>query len=378
MCLTEYMRKSSVTVELEPDQQKLLEQWVRAHGTPQQVALRCRIVLLSHQGRNDLEIAKELGVNRHTCRLWRERFVVEGPDGLWEVAEGRGRKPEPGLAEQIIKATLETKPEGQTHWSSRTMAKAQGVDQSTVVRIWQDNGIQPHRQETFKVSRDREFVPKLVDVVGVYLNPPQNAVVLCVDEKSQIQALDRTQPGLPLKKGRCGTMTHDYKRNGTTTLFAALDIATGKVSGACFPRHRHQEFLRFLRQIDAEYEPELELHLVMDNYGTHKTVKVKNWLKRHPRFKIHFIPTSSSWLNLVERWFAELTNKAVRRGSFANVPDLIEAIEKFIKAGNSDPKPFIWRASAESILEKLERARRRLEQIKPGCTLPRGRKKKAA
>lgn len=372
------MRKSSVTVDLQPEQQQILEQWVRAHGTPQQVGIRCRIVLMSHQGYNDLEIATDLGVNRHTCRLWRQRFVAEGPDGLWEVAEGRGRRSEPGLAERIIQATLETKPKGQTHWSTRTMAKEQGVAPSTVARIWQDNGIQPHRHETFKISRDREFAAKLVDVVGVYMNPPQNAVVLCVDEKSQIQALDRTQPGLPLKKGRCGTMTHDYKRNGTTTLFAALDIAAGTVSGACFPRHRHQEFLRFLRQIDAEYEPELELHLVMDNYGTHKTEQVKRWLKRHSRFKTHFIPTSSSWLNMVERWFAELTTKAVRRGSFANVPELIEAIEAFIKASNSDPQPFIWRASADSILEKIERARRRLEQIKPGCTKPRSKKKKAA
>jgi transposase len=368
------MNKSPVVVELKPEQREVLEQWVRAHGTPQQVAKRCRIVLLAHQGHTDLEIADEVGVSRHTCRLWRERFMAEGPDGLWEVAEGRGRKPEPGLAQRIVKATLETKPRGQTHWSTRTMAEEQGVDQSTVHRIWQTHGLQPHREETFKLSRDPEFIPKLLDVVGVYLNPPQNAVVLCVDEKSQIQALDRTQPGLPMKRGRAGTWTHDYLRHGTTTLFAALNMASGKVSGACFPRHRHQEFLRFLRQLDQEYEPELELHLVMDNYGTHKTDQVKRWLKRHPRFKIHFIPTSSSWMNMVERWFAEITGKAVRRGSFSSVPDLIEAIEEFIQAWNSDPKPFVWRARAEEILEKLERARRRLEQIEPGCTVRRGQK----
>jgi transposase len=220
-------------------------------------------------------------------------------------------------------------------------------------------------------------VAKLLDVVGVYLNPPRNAVVLCIDEKSQIQALDRTQPGLPMKRGRCGTWTHDYVRNGTTTLFAALNVVAGTVSGRCFPRHRHQEFLRFLRQIDAEYAPELELHLVMDNYGTHKTEQVKRWLKRHPRFKVHFIPTSSSWLNMVERWFAEITGKAVRRGSFSSVPDLIAAIEEFIEEWNRDPKPFIWTARAEDILEKIERCRRRLAEIKPGGTVRRGRKKAA-
>ena len=368
------MSKGPVVVELKPEQREVLEQWVRAHGTPQQVAKRCQIVLLGEQGHADLEIAEELGVNRHTCRLWRERFMAEGPEGLWKVAEGRGRKPKPGLAQQIVKATLESKPEGQTHWSTRTMAEEQGVNQSTVHRIWQEHGLQPHRQEGFKLSRDPEFVPKLLDVVGVYLNPPQNAVVLCVDEKSQIQALDRTQPGLPMKRGRAGTWTHDYLRHGTTTLFAALNIASGKVSGACFPQHRHQEFLRFLRQLDREYEPQLELHVVMDNYGTHKTDQVKRWLKRHPRFKTHFIPTSSSWMNLVERWFAEITGKAVRRGSFSSVPDLIEAIEAFIRAWNRDPKPFVWHARAEEILEKLERARRRLEDIQPGCTVRRGHK----
>ena len=363
--------------KLKPEQGKLLETWVRAHGTPQQVVTRCRIVLLAHQGYSDLAIADELGVNRHTCRLWRQRIVAEGPEGLWEVAEGRGRRPQSGLAERIINATLQTKPKGQTHWSSRTMAKAQGVHASTVQRIWREHGLQPHRQETFKLSKDPHFVAKLLDVVGVYLNPPQNAVVLCVDEKSQIQALDRTQPGLPMKRGRCGTWTHDYVRNGTTTLFAALNVVAGTVSGRCFPRHRHQEFLRFLRQIDAEYAAELELHLVIDNYRTHQTDQVKRWLKRHPRFKVHFIPTSSSWLNMVERWFAELTGKAVRRGSFSSVPDLIAAIEEFIEEWNRDPKPFIWTARAEDILEKIERCRRRLEEIQPGCTVRRGRKKAA-
>jgi transposase len=377
MWFTGCMSSSPVNVRLKPEQQALLEEWVRAHGTPQQVAKRCQIVLLAHQGYSDLAIADELEVNRHTCRLWRERFTAEGLEGLWEVAEGRGRKPRHGLAERIIEATVQSKPKGQTHWSSRTMAQAQGVHASTVQRIWHEHGLQPHRQETFKLSRAPHFAPKLLDVVGVYLNPPRNAVVLCVDEKRQIQALDRTQPGLPMKRGRCGTWTHDYVRHGTTTLFAALNVAAGTVNGHCFPRHRHQEFLRFLRQIDAEYAPELDLHLVMDNYGTHKTEQVKRWLKRHPRFKVHFIPTSASWLNMVERWFAELTGKAVRRGSFASVPDLVAAIEEFIKEWNRDPKPFVWRARAQDILDKLERCRRRLEKIKPGCTLRRGRKKVA-
>lgn len=367
------MSNNPIAVKLKPEQQELLEEWVRAHGTPQQVVTRCRIVLLAQQGYSDLDIADELGVNRHTCRLWRQRLVDEGPESLWAVAEGRGRRPQSGLAERIINATLQTKPKGQTHWSSRTLAKELGVHASTVQRIWQEHGLQPHRQETFKLSRDPNFVAKLLDVVGVYLNPPQNAVVLCIDEKSQIQALDRTQPGLPMKRGRCGTWTHDYVRNGTTTLFAALNVAAGTISGRCFPRHRHQEFLRFLRQLDAEHAPELELHLVMDNYGTHKTEEVQRWLKRHPRFKVHFIPTSASWLNMVERWFAELTGKAVRRGSFASVPDLITAIEEFIEEWNRDPKPFVWTAKAEDIIEKLERCRRRLEEIQPGCTVRRRR-----
>jgi transposase len=365
--------KGSVCVD--PDKRQLLEEWSRAHTTPQQVAKRCRIVLLSEEGWSDRRIGKELDLNRHTCRLWRKRFAKEGAEALWEVAEGRGRKPQGGLAQKIVEATLQTKPEGQTHWSTRSLAKAHGIHASTVCRIWQEHEIKPHRQETFKLSRDPEFVPKLLDVVGVYLNPPENAVVLCVDEKSQIQALDRTQPGLPMKRGRCGTWTHDYVRHGTTTLFAALEVAQGKVVGECYSRHRHQEFLKFLKRLDAEYTEEQELHLIMDNYGTHKHPRVKRWLEKRPRFKTHFIPTSSSWLNLVERWFAELTGKAVRRGSFASVPDLIEAIFQFIKHWNKEGKAFIWTAKAEDILEKLERCKKRLEEIQPGCTKRRARGK---
>jgi len=369
------MRFVKQSMSLNSSQRELLQGWARAHGTPQQVAKRCRIILLNEEGWSDLRIAKELNMNRHTCRLWRRRFAQEGAESLWEIAEGRGRKPQAGLSQKIIEATLHTKPQGQTHWSTRAMAQKEGVHASTVCRIWQEHDLQPHRQETFKLSRDPQFVPKLLDVVGVYLNPPQNAVVLCVDEKSQIQALDRTQPGLPLKPGRCGTWTHDYVRHGTTTLFAALEVVHGKVVGQCYSRHRHQEFLKFLQRLDAEYPGEMELHLVMDNYGTHKHPRVVRWLAKHPRFKTHFIPTSSSWLNLVERWFAELTGKAVRRGSFASVPDLIEAIFQFIEHWNKQGKGFVWTAKAEDILAKLERCKRRLEAIQPGCTTKKSRRK---
>jgi transposase len=368
------MDRANTTITLSEEHRKLLEEWVAAHGTPQQVAMRCRIILRKADGWSDLRIASDLNVCRHTCRLWRLRLLAKGPSSLWEVAEGRGRKPQAGLAAKIIETTLETKPKGQTHWSSRGMAKELGVHHSTVARVWSDSGIKPHRHKTFKLSRDPNFVSKLVDVVGVYLSPPQNAVVLCVDEKSQIQALDRTQPGLPMKKGRCGTWTHDYVRNGTTTLFAALEVGTGKVTGQCYSRHRHQEFLKFLRKIDGEYECGEDLHLVIDNYGTHKHAKVKAWLDKRPRFHVHFIPTSSSWLNLVERWFAELTNKAVRRGSFQSVPDLIGKIMEFIDSNNEVAKPFVWTATAEDILAKIEKCRKRLEEISPGCTSRKKRK----
>ena len=255
------------------------------------------------------------------------------------------------------------------------MAKAQGVSKNTVNRLWQLHNLKPHRTRTFKLSRDPKFIEKLTEVVGLYLNPPQKAIVWCVDEKSQIQALDRTQPGLPLKKGRCGTMTHDYKRHGTTTLFAALSLLDGKVIGQCHSRHRHQEFLKFLRRLDREFPGDRELHLILDNYGTHKTPEVQSWLRRHGRFVLHFIPTSSSWLNLVERWFRELTEKALRRGAFFSVPDLVQAIEAFLAACNENPRPFVWTAQLEEILEKIDRARAKLESMQPGCTQPRYRRK---
>jgi transposase len=368
-------RRASLVTLNETDRLEL-ERWVGAHRTPQQVSQRCQIVLAAAQGQQDKAIAAALEINFKTVALWRNRFCVEGPDGLWEVAAGRGRKARltPEDIERILDATLQTKPAGATHWSCRTMAKAQGVSKATINRVWQSHHLQPHRTKNFKLSRDPKFLAKLTDVVGLYLNPPEKALVLCVDEKSQIQALDRTQPGLPIKKGRCGTMTHDYKRNGTTTLFAALEIAQGKVIGQCYGRHRHQEFLKFLKRLDEEFPGEVGLHLVMDNYGTHKHPRVEAWLKRHPRFVSHFIPTSSSWLNLVERWFGELTGKRVRRGVFVSVEDLIAAIEEYVAEWNENPKPFVWTATVESIVEKLKRCRQTLEQVKPGCTLPRAKK----
>jgi transposase len=355
-----------------------LQRWVAAHSTPQQVAQRCQIILSAAEGEPDKTIAADLQINFKTVALWRGRFRSQGTDGLWEVATGRGRKPHYSdeKIKAIINATLQTRPAGATHWSCRTLAEQQRVSKDTINRVWQSHQIKPHLQKTFKLSRDAKFLQKLTDVVGLYLNPPEKALVLCVDEKSQIQALDRTQPGLPLKKGRCGTMTHDYKRNGTTTLFAALEVAQGKVVGQCFARHRNREFLKFLRCLDQEFPGDIALHLVMDNYGTHKHPNVQAWLKKHPRFIPHFVPTSSSWLNLVERWFSELTSKRIRRGTFLNVPELIAAIEEFMDTWNRNPKPFVWTATVDAIVEKLQRCRQTLENIQPGCTLPRSRKRR--
>jgi len=372
------MPKTLPALSLTFRDQEEIRQWLTAHGTPQQVALRGRIVLAAAEGQSESAIARQLGTNRKTVRLWRTRFTAQGLEGLWEVAPGRGRKPTygPEKIKAIVEATLQSQPRGMTQWSCRRMAQSQGVSKSTISNIWRSHHLKPHRVKSFKLSRDPQFLEKLTDVVGLYLNPPQQAVVLCVDEKSQIQALDRTQPGLPLKKGRCGTMTHDYKRHGTTTLFAALEVLQGRVVGQCFERHRNQEFLRFLRRLDQEFPGEVPLHLVMDNYGTHKHPNVQAWLKRHPRFIPHFVPTSSSWLNLVERWFRELTTQSVRRGSFTSVQALENAIAEFLAAWNESPNPFVWTATVESIQQKLSRCRQTLEQIKPGCTQPRNRKKK--
>src|SRR6266542_2940430 len=371
------MPTTTAALSLSQSDEEQIRQWLAAHGTPQQVALRSRIVLAAAAGQTDSAIARQLELNRKTVMLWRARFTEQGMESLWEVAPGRGRKPTYGAEKikEIVVATLQTKPQGMTQWSCRLLAESQEVSKSTISNIWRSHNLKPHRVKSFKLSRDPQFLEKLTDVVGLYLNPPQQALVLCVDEKSQIQALDRTQPGLPIKKGRCGTMTHDYKRNGTTTLFAALETLQGKVVGECHERHRHQEFLKFLRRLNAEFPGDVPLHLIMDNYGTHKHAKVKAWLKRNPRFVSHFVPTSSSWMNLVERWFGHLDNKAIRRGVFLSVADLKASIEAFLKAWNENPKPFVWTATVESIQEKLTCCRRTLEQIKPGCTSPKSRKR---
>lgn len=364
------MSRKSIPVVLSEAEIVRLEQWIRSGSTPQQAALRARMILAAAQGKQDKQIAAQFNVHRFTVALWRRRVRDQGIGCIWEIASGRGRKPRYGaeVSARVVEATLQHKPKGSTHWSTRTLAKEQQISKNTIHRIWRDHQLKPHLSKSFKLSRDPRFLEKLTDVVGVYLTPPQNAIVLCVDEKSQIQALDRTQPGLPLKPGRCGTFTHDYKRNGTTTLFAALQVAEGRVIGQCYPRHRHQEFLKFLRRLDGEFPGEVSLHLILDNYGTHGHERVRQWLTKHPRFVLHFIPTSSSWLNLVERWFAELSEKAVRRGAFRSVQELQRAIDEFLKAWNSNPSPFVWTASVEKILEKFTRCQRRLEQIQPGCT----------
>jgi len=321
--------------------------------------------LAAAAGEANTGIAERVGVTVVTVRAWRARFEETGLADLGVVHVGRGRKPSipQEKVEEIVHATLHEKPEGETHWSCRSMARAKGVSPATVQRIWSARNIKPHRVRTFKLSNDKRFEQKLIDVVGLYLNPPENAIVLAMDEKSQIQALDRTQPSLPIKPGRAGTMTHDYKRNGTTTLFAALDVLTGKVIGQCLPRHRHTELLKFLRTIDREVPNGLEIHMILDNYGTHKHENVNKWLAKHPRFHLHFIPTSSSWANMVERFFAELTDKTIRRGVFHSVPDLIAAIERYLETHNENPEPFVWTATAEQILEKVRRGRLALNQL---------------
>jgi transposase len=347
------------------EQRRTLEAWIAARNSPQKVVFRAKLVLLAAEGMANRKIAQRLDTSRPTVILWRQRFAAGGPAALVDDASGRGRKP--GIPaekiRQIVDATLQTKPKAATHWSVRTMAAAQGISPASVQRIWDAHGLQPHRTRTFKLSRDKRFVEKLTDVVGLYLNPPDKAMVICVDEKSQIQALDRTQPGLPIKKGRCGTMTHDYKRNGTTTLFAALNVLEGTVIGECMPRHRHQEFLKFLRRLDREFPPELDLHLILDNYGTHKHDRVRAWLAKHPRFRLHFIPTSSSWLNLVERWFGKLTDKRIRRGTFHSVDELVQAIQEYLDENNKNPKPFVWTATVNQILAKVQRCKAILETL---------------
>jgi transposase len=351
---------------LTDEERAMLTNWARSRTAPARLVTRARIVLAAADGAENQDIAADLGLARGTAVTWRNRFAAERLAGIERERPGRGRKAtkRKHWARTIVEVTLHTTPKDATHWSVRSLAKHLGVDKSLVQRVWKAHELAPHRVRTFKLSRDKRFIEKLIDVVGLYLRPPEHAWVLSVDEKSQIQALDRTQPSLPLKKGRCGTMTHDYKRNGTTTLFAALEIASGKLIGECMKRHRHQEWLKFLKLIDAQTPAELDLHLIADNYSTHKHPNVKKWLAKHPRFHMHFIPTSSSWLNLVERWFREITTKRIRRGSFRSVDALVQAIQDFIAAHNEDPRPFVWTADLKDILPKIMRAHEKLDTIK--------------
>jgi transposase len=350
---------------LSAEHRETLTRWSRGRSSPARLVLRSRIVLLAAAGKQNKEIAGELGADRGLVGRWRERFAKQGIAGIEKDAPRSGRAPTARnkIAARIIEYTTQRRPKNATHWSTNTLAQELGTNQTMVSRVWRANGLKPHLSKTFKVSNDLKFVEKMTDVVGLYLNPPQRAMVLCCDEKSQIQALDRTQKGLPLKKGRCGTMTHDYKRNGTTTLFAALDVKAGQIIGTCMQHHRHQEWIKFLKLIDAQTPPDMELHLIVDNYSTHKHGKVKSWLRRHPRFHQHFIPTSSSWLNLVERWFREITDKRIRRGTFHNVPQLIQAIMDYIHEDNKSPHPFVWTAKADDILAKIRRARQVLDKM---------------
>lgn len=321
------------------------------------MVIRARICLLAAQGLGNSVISRQLVVSRPTVILWRTRFMGGGAQALERDAPHgpSSRRLAPAKVKAIVDATLHTTPPNATHWTTRTMAKAQGVSHSTVARIWDAHGLQPHRTRTFKLSRDKQFVEKLTDVVGLYMDPPEKALVFCVDEMSHVQALDRTQPGLPMKKGRCGTYTHDYKRNGTTCLLAALNVLDGTVIGGCYPRHRHEEFLQLLRKIDRGTPRGLDLHIVLDNYATHRHATVSAWLEKHPRFHLHFTPTSSSWLNLIERWFADIARNRIRRGTFASVQDLIAAIDDYVRYNNENPKPFVWTKSVETILTKVKR-----------------------
>jgi transposase len=347
--------KKSLMVE--PADREKLELLARRPKTAQRVAIRSKIVLRSAEGLSNQEIARRLGVTGATVGKWRERYRRHGMEGLSdEPRPGTPRKITDAKVEEAVTQTLESLPIAATHWSTRLLAEQVGLSQSAVVRIWHSFGLQPHRTETFKLSTDPYLVEKVRDIVGLYLNPPEHAIVLCVDEKSQVQALDRSQPILPLRPGLPEQRTNDYERHGTTSLFAALDIATGKVIGKCHRRHRQQEFLKFMERVDAALPTEAgEVHLVLDNYGTHKTSKVIRWFARHPRYQLHFTPTSGSWVNQIERWFAGITDKQIRRGSFASVRSLEAAIEEYLKANNENPKPFAWTADADLILGKIQR-----------------------
>ena len=359
------MSRAAAPLAISDGQRDVLESLASSRAAAYRLVQRAQVLLLAADGVSNSEISEVARVSRPTVLAWRAQFKKDGLVGFGAVAKGRG--PKPSISDEkvaeIVDLTLHSTPEGETQWSCRSMANKVGVSSASVQRIWSARGLKPHLVKSFTLSNDRHFEEKLIDVVGLYLNPPDQAVVLCMDEKSQIQALDRTQPSLPLKKGQAGTMTHDYTRHGTTTLFAALNVLTGVVIGRCLPRHRNTEFLKFLRVIDREVPKGLQIHMICDNYGTHKHAHVKEWLNKHPRFHLHFTPTSSSWLNLVERWFRELTDKAIRRGVFHSVNDLVTAIEDYLRANNENPKPFVWTATAEQILAKVARGRVALQQV---------------
>ena len=347
---------SRFQVVLQQDQREVLESYAASRSLPHSLVLRAKIALQAAEGKQNKEIAESLGVTRQTVAQWRRRFVERGIEGLYDEARsGRPRSIEDERIAELINKTLQSKPQGSTHWSCRTMAEETGISKSTVQRVWNAFGVKPHRQEHFKLSTDPFFVEKVRDIVGLYLNPPENAMVLCVEEKSQCQALERSQPMLPMGLGYAEGVTHDYVRHGTTTLFTALDTANGEVLSQCKGRHRHQEFLSFLRYVDGNVPQELEIHIVLDNYATHKHEKVKGWLATHPRYQLHFTPSYASWLNQVERWFGLITQRAIRRGSFRSVKELVMKIEEFVKAYNKNCKPFTWCATADEIFEKVSR-----------------------
>jgi len=359
----------AVPITLTDDERKRLRKFARGRSTPARSVLRAKIVLHAAAGLENKEIAERLETQQKTVGLWRKRFADKRIAGIEKDAPGRGRPPTTDAAAvaEIIRITTQEDPPNATHWSTRDMAKVVGVSAATVRRIWIRHGLKPHLFRTFKLSRDPNFVEKLEDIVGLYLNPPKRAVVFSCDEKSQIQALDRTQPSLPFRSGRTKTVTHDYKRNGTSTLFAGLNAATGKVLSMCTPRHRHQEWLKFLKLLDKETSKHLAIHVIADNYSTHKHENVKRWLERHPRFHMHFTPTSSSWLNMVERFFRDITTKRIRRGAFPSVKRLVEAINAYIEEHNMAPKPFIWTAKASDILAKVTRAKSALAHNSPSA-----------
>jgi transposase len=359
------MPRITETIILTEKEQATINEWAKSKTLPVRIVQRARIIQMAANHYENIQIASKLGISHPTVQLWRDRFLSFRLPGLEKDAPRPGRIPKVSHKKvvAIVNATLHTIPSDATHWSTRTMAKNQGVGHATVQRIWKQYNLKPHLIETFKLSRDKKFLEKLYDVVGLYLNPPDKSIVFCVDEKSQIQALERTQPLLPLRPGIPSRQTHDYQRHGTTTLFAALNMLDGKVIGDCMPRHRHQEFIRFLQLIDTKTPLDLSLHLIVDNYGTHKHPKVQKWLKRHPRFHMHFIPTSSSWVNMVERWFAEISRKRIRRGSFKNVKELISTIKQYIESHNQNPKVFVWTASVESIMNKIKITKDLLETL---------------